>query len=183
MVRLPSNDCWFYLTYEELKLRICILAIYLFSVILSYLWGIETRYIRSKALKIKAILSYLWGIETGYETLTVEIEKRFYLTYEELKLRINRLIFQLLADFILPMRNWNFKNVFLISLINFDFILPMRNWNFFSAFSIIFLCIWFYLTYEELKPIFAFFIIHSQSSILSYLWGIETSRIYPMDSK
>ena len=98
---------WFYLTYEELKRRRwrcrgC------GSMILSYLWGIETRATRRKKRIRSRILSYLWGIETK------EVKpwrKEVYL------------------DFILPMRNWNGSSYPKWALQYTDFILPMRNWN------------------------------------------------------
>ena len=123
--------------------------------ILSYLWGIETFPDGSCLIVGDGILSYLWGIETQYDQGREEYSHRFYLTYEELKLK-NGISPGIAAikDFILPMRNWNKRWVTNEVLPAIDFILPMRNWNLCTQFQ---------------KP--------AVNLILSYLWGIETRYI------
>ena len=101
--------------------------------ILSYLWGIETVPAMTKWRCKMRILSYLWGIETFYSII------------------FTSLVF---CDFILPMRNWNKKNLCTREIGNEDFILPMRNWNIGMSYTWM-LGIW----------------------ILSYLWGIETTKL------
>ena len=108
----------------------------------------------SKGLSLESflILSYLWGIETTFAHQKSLQRRRFYLTYEELKLYsrfescygCQSILSYLWGietrkhlptqerikwDFILPMRNWNFHSKYLHSTYVADFILPMRNWN------------------------------------------------------
>ena len=116
--------------------------------------------------------------------------------WNNIKILIHKL--HLVKDFILPMRNWNmYTLMFSISLsrilsylwgietyhslinslpISWDFILPMRNWNF-PIIAANILCIkGFYLTYEELKQSKILKNHLTLYRILSYLWGIETSK-------
>ena len=165
----------FYLTYEELKHSIQLFSPPSCSVILSYLWGIETR---------RIWFFWNWWVYG------------FYLTYEELKHRYELYVDARDMDFILPMRNWNYQtwkhskknnDDFILPMRNWnylkwgknawwacDFILPMRNWNQFHCRHISHLSQWFYLTYEELKQISWNCNCKRCNWILSYLWGIET---------
>ena len=52
---------------------------------ISYLWGIETDDEEFITRRNELFISYLWGIETEAIDLSAELEKRLYLTYEELK--------------------------------------------------------------------------------------------------
>ena len=174
---LRHTHARFYLTYEELKPPLQPNCSQNAFKILSYLWGIETNMVeRQSLMMLYRILSYLWGIETPPAITSLD---------------------KTLADFILPMRNWNYAECTCKYWYNCDFILPMRNWN---SFLIIFntaITVGFYLTYEELKLLQTeerhrknnkgFYLTYEElklfwkrninkvwKRILSYLWGIET---------
>ena len=120
---------------------------------LSYLWGMETKYIWGVGLKShprsyptyeewkhkfnrffwfnpKRFLSYLWGMETAFDVF------HFLL---------------LTVVLILPMRNGNYNLFLLFPLLLLVLILPMRNGNSFP-------------TGPYSRP----------RAFLSYLWGMET---------
>ena len=120
----------------------------------SYLWGIETVSGQETVTTENGFSSYLWGIETLTEAFLWSYERRFHLTYEELKLvfRLIRL-FNLACVFILPMRNWN-------TVQTWEKVRRQR----FSSY------LWGIETQVRRHRLFYSF------TFSSYLWGIETKK-------
>ena len=166
----------------------------------SYLWGIETHLQDCICYFFYMFVSYLWGIETmSVEVPLIKTLVRLYLTYEGLKpfhggIRCH----QALLVCILPMRDWNSSidscmdsrvSLFVSYLWGIETmfgasinvpkstvcILPMRDWNFFL--------LWVFaichhkvsiLPMRDWNSKWCGDFCSTQSSFLSYLWGIET---------
>ena len=172
--------------------------------ILSYLWGIETLWYNiHRQIQDRFYLTYEelkhWFISSSLSTCSW-----FYLTYEELKHHDASEDLVLKTGFYLTYEE--LKQVIpgdTPSDAYTDFILPMRNWNYRLYYQWKKDCKRFYLTYEELKPspttgtiVFAIdFILPMRNwnpqnnnkigfdlGILSYLWGIETTSQYKYSS-
>ena len=100
--------------------------------------------------------------------------KRFYLTYEELKLGSDCNNSSTVTWFYLTYEELKLGQAVTRSAFYHDFILPMRNWNEAKESTAVSNEAGFYLTYEELKHDLGVERDTSYSVILSYLWGIET---------
>ena len=166
----------FYSTYEELKpgpFLICNSSLLKF---LQYLWGIETSVEDTPNYTANnGFLQYLWGIETErrspmrerlHSVFTVPmrnwnirfflqvqtVDRRFYSTYEELKL----------------LNSFSRKRPLLGFYSTYEELKP-DIWRFNKWYRV-----GFYSTYEELKPDIGCLCITHAIMFLQYLWGIET---------
>ena len=143
----------FYPTYEEWKRIIDSLNIFAPSIFLSYLWGMETFFIKEVKKKNESLfilpmrngnfhrhmmymrlnfgfLSYLWGMETRRKMFISFLVQTFYPTYEEWKLFSAPILEVFSFTFYPTYEEWKLINFLSpLSYNVFLFILPMRDGN------------------------------------------------------
>ena len=122
--------CCFDLTYEGLKCEHLQPGLSGFIPFWSYLWGIEMRTLQETMPYALKFWSYLWGIEIAAKSAEYCFSTWFWSYLWGIEMRIlgtsERIGRQVL---ILPMRDWNIKQVEWLKMTIEVLILPMRDWN------------------------------------------------------
>ena len=129
-----------------------------------------------KKLIKSVVLHYLWGIDTLNSAFIFSLLcNKFYITYEELT-RICNVLSPCTYDVLHYL--WGIDTILVRILLMSSltrFTLPMRNWHTLRVYTTSVNWLWFYITYEELTQVISSHrYVVLVRNVLHYLWGIDT---------